>query len=286
VFQLPGSSHRYRDWKKGGHGTVSMHKAIAESCDTYFYDVADHLGIDRMHDFLSGFGLGGETGIDIAGERSGLVPSKAWKKQAFKRRDLQTWFPGETVIAGIGQGYMLVTPLQLASAVATVAARGERFAPRLVRGMRDAATGEIRTLAPRPLPTLQVPDPKDWDVIIGGMVGVTNEGGGTARASQAGAPYRIAGKTGTAQVFSIGQNEKYNESQVAERLRDHGLFIAFAPAEAPRIAVAVVIENGKHGSAAALIARKVFDAYLVPQAAEPAKAEPETATAPAAGDDE
>jgi penicillin-binding protein 2 len=215
------------------------------------------------------------------------VPSTAWKKQAFKQKSLQVWFPGETVIAGIGQGYMLVTPLQLASAVATVAERGKRYTPRLVRGVRDAVTGEVTQLAPRPLPTVEVRDPKDWDVIIGGMVGVTNEPGGTARASQAGAPYRIAGKTGTAQVFTVGQNEKYNESQVAERLRDHGLFIAFAPAEAPKIAVAVVIENGKHGSAAALIARKVFDAYLLPPAEQPAASTPATpAPPPPAGDDE
>ncbi len=284
-WQFPGSSHRYRDWKKTGHGTVNMHTAIVQSCDTYFYGVANQIGIDRLHDFLLQLGLGEKTGIDVLGERSGLVPSRDWKKKAFKKKELQVWFPGETVIAGIGQGYMLVTPLQLASATATVASHGQRFVPRLVKGVRDSVTGQVAGIAPRALAPVALRDPKAWDVVIGGMIGVTNEGGGTARASQAGAPYRIAGKTGTAQVFSIGQNERYRESEVQERLRDHGLFIAFAPAEAPKLAVAVVIENGKHGSAAALIARKVFDAYLLPRTAATA-APPTPAQAVPAGDDE
>lgn len=286
VFQLPGSSHRYRDWKKGGHGTVDMHKAIAQSCDTYFYAVSDQIGIDRMHDFLVQFGLGSKTGIDIQGERTGLVPSTAWKKQAFKRKDMQVWFPGETIIAGIGQGYMLTTPLQLAHVAATVGMRGQRFAPRLVKKVRDPATGAVRELPPTPLPPVEVSDPKDWDVIIGGMVGVTNDPSGTARRSQAGAPYKIAGKTGTAQVFSVGQNEKYNEKDVAERLRDHALFIAFAPADAPKLAVAVLVENGRSGSGtAAPIARKVFDAYLLPPEAA-AAATTEAAPPPTGGNEE
>jgi penicillin-binding protein 2 len=284
-WQFPGSSHRYRDWKKTGHGTVNMHTAIVQSCDTYFYGVANQIGIDRLHDFLLQLGLGEKTGIDVLGERSGLVPSRDWKKKAFRKKELQVWFPGETVIAGIGQGYMLVTPLQLASATATVASHGQRFVPRLVKGVRDSVTGQVVEIAPHALAPVALRDPKAWDVVIGGMIGVTNEGGGTARASQAGAPYRIAGKTGTAQVFSIGQNERYRESEVQERLRDHGLFIAFAPAEAPQLAVAVVIENGKHGSAAALIARKVFDAYLLPRTAATA-APPASAQAVPAGDDE
>ncbi len=264
-FQLPGDSHRYRDWKKGGHGTVNMHSAIAQSCDVYFYGLAQRLGIDRMHDFLSKFGLGAETGIDIAGERTALLPSRDWKKKAFKRKDMQVWFPGETVIAGIGQGYMLATPLQLAHVAATISMRGKRYAPRLVTRIRDSRTGEIKDLPPRELPPVEVNDPSHWDVIIGGMVGVTNDWNGTARRLQIGAPYRIAGKSGTAQVFGIKQDAKYKESEVAERLRDHGLFIAFAPAEDPQIAVAVVVENGRSGSGTAgPIARKVIDAYLQP----------------------
>jgi penicillin-binding protein 2 len=266
AFQLPGSSHRYRDWKKNGHGSVDMHMAIAVSCDVYFYGVSAELGIDRMHDFLAQFGLGDALGIDIAGERKGILPSTAWKRSAFKKKSLQVWFPGETVIAGIGQGYMLATPLQLAHAAATIAMRGQRFTPRLVRGIRDARTGEIRELQPTPLPTVKVDDPKYWDVVIGGMVGVTNDPWGTARRAQLGAPYKIAGKTGTAQVFTVGQTEKYNEKDVTERLRDHALFISFAPADDPKIAVAVVVENGRSGSGtAAPIARKIFDAYLLPR---------------------
>jgi penicillin-binding protein 2 len=246
--------------------------------------VSDLLGINRLHDFLVQLGLGAKTGIDIGDELSGLVPSPAWKQKRFKKKALQVWFPGETVIAGIGQGYMLVTPLQLAHVAATIANRGHRFAPRLVTRVRDSRTGRMIDLPPRPLPDVAVRDPKFWDVIINGMIGVTNEGGGTARAAQAGAPYRMAGKTGTAQVFSIGQNEKYNESQVEDRLRDHGLFISFAPAEAPKLAVAVVVENGKHGSVAAQITRKVFDAYLLPPGQSQAGAE--AAQPPPGGADE
>jgi penicillin-binding protein 2 len=272
VWQFPNSSHKYRDWKKGGHGTVDMHKAIAQSCDTYFYDISDLIGIDRMHEFLSRFGMGEKTGIDLLGERSGLVPSRDWKKKAFKKRELQVWFPGETVIAGIGQGYMLATPLQLAHIAATVGMRGQRFQPRLVRAVRDSSTGAVAVLPPTPLPTVQVRDPALWDVVIDGMVGVMSPGG-TAYRAQAGAPYQMAGKTGTAQVFTVGQNEKYRESEVAERLRDHALFIAFAPADAPKLAIAVLVENGRSGSGtAAPIARKVFDAYLAPAAAAEAAA--------------
>jgi penicillin-binding protein 2 len=288
AFSLPGSSHRYRDWKRSGHGSVDMHMSIAVSCDVYFYGVSAELGIDRMHDFLTRFGLGAKTGIDIAGERTGLVPSTDWKRGAFRKKEAQVWFPGETVIAGIGQGYMLATPLQLAHAIATVAMRGQRFAPRLVRRIRDAATGEIRDLPPEVLPGVQVKDPAHWDVIIGGMVGVTNDPWGTARRSQLGAPYTIAGKTGTAQVFSVGQSEKYDEKDIAERMRDHALFVAFAPADDPKLAVAVLVENGRSGSGtAAPIARRVFDAYLLPpEAAAAAVAAPAAAPPPAPGSEE
>jgi penicillin-binding protein 2 len=284
AWQFPGSSHRYRDWKKGGHGTVDMKRAISQSCDVYFYGVSDQLGIDPMHDFLVQFGLGGRTGIDIRGEREGLVPSRAWKKKAFKKKELQVWFPGETVIAGIGQGYMLATPLQLAHVAATIATRGKRFAPRLVRAVRDSETGQVRELPARELPDVKVKDPTGWDVIIGGMVAVMSPGG-TAYRSQAGAPYQMAGKTGTAQVFTVGQQEKYKEADVSERLRDHALFIAFAPADAPKLAVAVLVENGRSGSGtAAPIARKVFDAYLLP-ASQPSTPAASVPAVPAGGEE-
>jgi penicillin-binding protein 2 len=258
-FTLPGSRRPYHDWKKEGHGTVDMRKAIQVSCDVYFYGLAELLGIDRVHDAMTGLGFGKVTGIDVAGERPGLMPSPEWKRQTYK----QAWFPGDTVIIGIGQGYMLATPLQLAHAAAVVAARGRSFRPRLVTAVRDAATGAIRTLPPQAEPPVELKDPKEWDVIIEGMERVT-EAGGTAVVAAHGAPYKIAGKTGTAQVFSLGLNEKYDAKTVSERLRDHALFIAFAPAEAPQLAVAVLVENGGHGSsAAAPVARRVFDAYLL-----------------------
>jgi penicillin-binding protein 2 len=262
-FTLPGSSHRYRDWKPEGHGSVNLYSAIEQSCDIYFYSMARELGIERMGGFLKDFGLGSLTGIDIGGEQSGLVPSIAWKKKAFRSPGAQVWFPGETVIAGIGQGYLLVTPLQLAHAAATIAARGQRFQPMLLKGSRNSATGTIEYEAPRPLPPVPDQEAAQWDAIIEGMHGVMQGPRGTARAVGLNAPYQMAGKSGTAQVFTIGQSEKYKAKDVAERRRDHALFIAFAPLEAPRIAVAVVIENGESGSkAAAPIARAVMDAYL------------------------
>jgi penicillin-binding protein 2 len=263
-YTLPGSRHRYRDWRPGGHGSVDLRQSLAQSCDVFYYGVANDLGIDRMHEFLTRFGLGAPTGIDIQGERGGLVPSRAWKTKAFHTAAEQVWFPGETVIAGIGQGYMLATPLQLAHAAATIAAKGKRFKPRVVRAIRDSLTGDVRELAPVELPPVELSDPAAWDQAIGGMIGVMNDPRGTARRQQVGASYTIAGKSGTAQVFSVGQTEHYNEAQVAERLRDHALFIAFAPARSPRLAVAVLVENGRSGSGtAAPIARKVLDAYLV-----------------------
>jgi penicillin-binding protein 2 len=258
-FTLPGSSRHYRDWKKEGHGVVDMRRAIATSCDVYFYTLADILGIERMHDALTALGFGQNTGIDIGGERPGLMPSEEWKQKTYK----QAWFPGETVIVGIGQGYLLATPLQLAHAAAVIAAHGRNYKPRLVTSLRDAATGTVTKLAPIELAPTELKDPRHWDVIIEGMDEAA-EAGGTAVAATRGAPYKIAAKTGTAQVFSLGQNEKYNEKDVAERLRDHAWFIAFAPADDPKLAIAVLVENGGHGgTAAAPIARKVFDAYLL-----------------------
>jgi penicillin-binding protein 2 len=263
-FSLPGSSHQFRDWKPKGHGTVNMRHAIQQSCDVYFYTVANRLGIDRMHDFMSTFGYGELTGIDIPGEKPGLMPSTEWKRHAYKRAAEQVWFPGETISVGIGQGYMLATPMQLAHAVSGIASRGQIFKPRLVTGVRPAGSTTVAPREVQPEPSLTAVTADQWSVIVEGLELATGPGG-TAAAATAGSPYKIAGKTGSAQVFTIGQNEKYNEKQVSERLLDHALFISFAPAEDPKLAVAVFVENGKHGgSTAAPIARKIFDAYLLP----------------------
>lgn len=279
-FTLPGSRHRYRDWKPEGHGWMNLQEALAQSCDTYFYSVAQGLGIDKLSTFMGRFGLGRATGIDIEGEKTGLLPSREWKIRAFSRPADRVWFPGDTVNIGIGQGYMLATPLQLAHMAATIGMRGKTFEPRLVSAIREARTGEVRQIPPQPSPGVDGVDPARWKRIIDGMVGVTTPPRGTARGSAAGAPYSIAAKTGTAQVFSVGQTEKYDEKTIEERLRDHALFVAFAPAEAPRVALAVLVENGRSGSGtAAPVARKVMDAYLVPSQAvaktgEPAKVAP------------
>ena len=285
-FSLPRSSHRYRDWKKTGHGHADMRDAIATSCDVYFYALADLLGIKRIHESMTHLGFGVRTGIDIPGEKPGLMPSAEWKKKAYKRPQDQVWFPGETVIVGIGQGYLLATPLQLAHATAIIAAKGRNFRPRLLTGIRDPVSGRWQRLAPAEGERVRLNDEANWDVITEGMLRVTESNRGTAFGALRGTPYHVAGKTGTAQVFSIGQNQKYREADVAERLRDHALFVAFAPAEAPRLAIAVLVENGGHGaSVAAPMARAIFDAYLLgkyPAPKAPAVAAA-AADAPAAG---
>jgi penicillin-binding protein 2 len=266
AWRMPGGRDRVRrDWKREGHGTVDMRKAIATSCDVYFYDMANQLGVDRIHDFLAQFGLGKATGIDISGERDGLLASTEWKRTAFKRPEAKIWFPGDTISIGIGQGYMTATPLQLAHATATLAARGKRFKPRLVRAIRSAETGERREIPPAPLPDAKTKDPGAWEYALGGMYDVSNAPYGTARAAAAGTLYKMAGKSGTAQVFTVAANERMRKAnELAEHLRDHALFVAFAPADAPKLAVAVVVENGVGGSAvAAPIARRILDVYLL-----------------------
>ncbi|MBM4218336.1 MAG: penicillin-binding protein 2 [Gammaproteobacteria bacterium] len=264
-YSLPGSRHRFRDWKREGHGTVDMRRAVMQSCDIYFYRLANTLGIQRIHDAMAHMGFGQPTGIDIAGERGGIMPSPAWKKTAFGTAAQQVWFPGETVIVGIGQGYWTATLLQLAKATALLSTRGRHYRPRLVQALADPKTGAVTDNPPEALEPLVLNQPENWEVIVDAMVAVTT--GGTAARAARGAAYSIAGKTGTAQVFSIGQTEKYNEKEVAERLRDHALFVAFAPADDPKLAVAVLVENGGAGSAvAAPIARAIFDAYLVQDA--------------------
>ena len=268
-FTLPGSSHRFRDWRPAGHGIMNMESAIAQSCDVYFYDLAVMLGVERLSGFLSHFGFGAATGVDISGERRGILPTPAWKKQRFKNPADQVWFPGETVIFGIGQGYLIVTPIQLAHMTSIVASRGKSYKPRLVKAFRDQATGKIEPVPPNLVEEVDVASPENWQIAVNGMVRVMNDG--TARRMQVGAEYQIAGKTGTAQVFTVGQNQNYKlmEAQLNERLLDHGWFVAFAPADDPKIAVAVLIENGKHGTAAAVIARRVLDQYILGRTTTP-----------------
>jgi len=256
-FTLPNSRHQYRDWKSGGHGIVDLRKSISQSCDVYYYQLAADMGIDRMHDYLAQFGLGEKTGIDLDGESPGLLPSRDWKQ----RRWNKPWYPGETVIAGIGQGYNLATPLQLATATAMLANGGKRIEPRLVQAVRDPLTHVWQPL-PGVVRGQMAINPANLEVVRQGMMDVLRPGG-TAAAAAAGAPYTMAGKTGTAQVVGIKQGERYKEDQVAMQHRDHALFMAYAPAENPTIAVAVMVENGGHGgSTAAPIARAVFDFYL------------------------
>ena len=256
-FTLPGSSHQYRDWKPGGHGKVDLFKAIQQSCDTYFYSLANDMGIDKMHDYLTKFGFGSKTGIDLAGERPGLIPSQAWKEKRYH----QQWYPGDTVSAGIGQGYVLVTPLQLAFAVATLANNGVGYRPHLIREIEHSG-GESDPVPLEPPIDLHL-DPQNVALVKSAMKAVTKPGG-TAVSANYGTPYDIAGKTGTAQVVGIKQGETYDAKELSERNRDHAWFIAFAPADKPKLAVAVLVENGGHGgSTAAPIARKVFDYYLL-----------------------
>ena len=267
MWSSPGYGRARRDWKPGGHGTVDMQKALATSCDVYFFDVARLMGIDRMAAYLSQFGIGSVTGIDIEGERIGILPSTEWKKRAYKRPELRVWFPGDTISVGIGQGQLLVTPLQLAHAIATVSVRGTRFKPRMVRAIRDVHTGKVRELPPVALAKAKTSDPAAWDVAIAGMVDVVNAGYGSAHYFLSPVPeYKMAGKSGTVQVFTVALSERVRKStELQEHLRDHALFVAFAPVSAPQIAVAVIVENAPRGGSvfASPIARRIVDSYLL-----------------------
>ncbi len=258
--------HVFREGKVGGHGMVDMFKSIVVSCDTYYYVLANDLGIDNISKFMAKFGFGSRTGIDLAGESSGLLPSQEWKMRRFK----QKWYAGETISIGIGQGYNAYTPLQMASAIATLANDGVMFRPHIVNYVENITTRERTHIEPEPLRTLDL-KPEHIAEIKRALIGVNKEGTG-ARAF-AGAEYESAGKTGTSQVVAIKQGEKYIESRVQERHRDHALFIAYAPSDKPKIALAVIVENSGFGSrAAAPIARQVFDYYLLGKApASPAK---------------
>jgi penicillin-binding protein 2 len=258
-YSLAGGSHRYRDWLKQGHGHVDLKFSIAHSCDVYYYTLAHDLGIRRLHDLLARFGLGEITGVDIPGEASGLLPSPEWKRRA---RNLP-WYPGETLIAGIGQGFMLVTPLQLAYATAIIAMRGEVSIPHFLEQIENPAESAELPAAIYHRSRVGSARPEHWDAVIDGMVEVVHGPTGTARRSGEGAPVRFAGKTGTAQVFGIAQGASTKNEELPEHLRDHALFIAFAPVEAPQLAIAIIAEHGSSGSrTAAPMARSLIDHYF------------------------
>jgi len=276
IFILPGNPRPYHDDKKGGHGNLNMRQAIAESCDVYFFKVAEKLGIERMSSFMTAFGYGVLTGIDIPGEKAGLIASPEWKKRTFKKKADQVWFPGETISMGIGQGPITVTPLQQAHFAAEIAEEGKIIAvPRLVAGVRPAGSTLVSSKAPQMMPPVDLATDEQWQVVHDGMQGAVSPGG-TAYQAGVGAQYKFAGKTGTAQVFTLKENQKYKASEAEERLRDHAWFIAYAPADNPTIAISVLVENGGFGAAAAApIARKVLDAYLLgPDAVEAKKPAP------------
>ena len=254
-FQLPNVDHKYRNWNHSGDGWVDLNAAIMRSNDTYFYDLASKLGIDRMHDYMAEFGLGQKVSLDMFEESSGLMPSREWKRST--RR--QAWFPGETVILGIGQGYMQVTPLQLAQATALIANKGVWNRPHLARTVDGTPPVDEH-----PIPNLVLRDPRDWDQVNHAMQLVMHDPRGIARAAAQGVQYRIAGKSGTAQVVAIKQGERYNRLKTAERNRDNALFVGFAPAEDPQIVISVMIENGEAGGrVAGPVVRKVMDAWLL-----------------------
>lgn len=258
-FSLPGSTHRFRCWRKDGHGAMNLHNAVVQSCDVYFYRLAVTLGIERLSTYLAGHGFGVPTGVDIHGESKGLLPTADYRN---KRK--MEWLPGETVITGIGQGALLATPLQLATAMAGIGNHGLRPQPIMVAAFEDPANKQRTPLPPAPARPSGTYTPEHIETMVHNLTDVVHGEGGTARGIGWNAPYKIAGKTGTAQVKGIKQGESYSESRTAEHLRDHALFIAFAPVDDPRIAVAVIVENGGHGgSAAAPIARKVMDQYLL-----------------------
>ncbi|MGH8355246.1 MAG: penicillin-binding protein 2 [Pseudomonas sp.] len=254
-YQLPNYAHKYRNWNRSGDGWVNLEMAIMRSNDTYFYDLAHKLGIDRMHSYLSRFGIGQKVALDMFEEAPGLMPSREWKQARYR----QAWYPGETLILGIGQGYMQATPLQLAQATALLANHGKWIRPHLAKAIEGQAPVD-----PDPMPDIVLQDPSAWQQASNGMQQVMHGPRGTARKVGDTAVYRIAGKSGTAQVVAIKQGEKYDRSKVQERHRDHALFIGFAPAERPQIAVAVMVENGESGSGvAAPVVKQVMDAWLL-----------------------
>jgi len=257
-YFLPGVSRPYRDWKKGGHGWVSMLGALEQSVNTYFYQLAYDMGIDQMHDYLSQFGFGQPTGLDLLGEKSGVLPSRGWKRGRYA----EPWYPGETVIAGIGQGFNVVTPIQLANATVTLANGGTRFEPRLLYAAKHAGNEQAdKEHAPVAM-QMPIVELANWDLVRMGMWRVVHGERGTARSIAPKSGYEMAGKSGTAQVAAQAADEDMDET-TATHLRHHALFIAYAPFDRPSIVVAAVVEHGGGGSReAAPVARAVIDAWL------------------------
>jgi len=262
-YQLTKNGRFYRDWKKYGHGKVDLKTAIVQSCDTFFYEIAHHMEIDDLHDFLVQFGFGSSTALDIAESLNGILPSRKWKKKSLR----ESWYTGDSLNVGIGQGYMLATPLQLAIATAVLANRGKWVQPRLMKSVLSHTDQQDQVNSrsnPLVLGDVAVNNVEHWSKMIDAMESVVHGKRGTAKGISKGLTYRIAGKTGTAQVIGIKQDEEYDADLVAERNQDHGLFVAFAPVDKPKIAIAVIVENGGGGStSAAPVARKVMDAYLL-----------------------
>ncbi|NBT35170.1 MAG: hypothetical protein EBT03_06480 [Betaproteobacteria bacterium] len=266
TIQDPGyfmlGNHRFRDSRPEGHGTVDLKKSIVVSSDTYYYKLAVDMGVDVIHQYISPFGFGQKTGIDLEGEAAGILPSSEWKMKRFGKE----WLTGETPSIGIGQGYNSFTILQLARATAAIANGGKLVRPQIVRAFRNPLSGKTTEIPRAPAQELGF-NPEWVNLVKDAMVGVNISG--TSAGVFRGTPYTVAGKTGTAQVFSLGQNEKYSAGRIAERLRDHSLYIAFAPAEDPKVALALVVENGGFGAAsAAPIARKALDYLLITRPAE------------------
>jgi penicillin-binding protein 2 len=269
-FSLPGSQHRFRDWKPSGHGRVNLHKSLVISCDTYYYTLANDLGINNIFSFISQFGFGRKTEVDIPGEVAGLLPSPEWKMKRFK----QNWFPGDTISVGIGQGYNLATPLQLTFATMILANKGTAYRPHFVKQIQDNKIGQLFENKANQMHTLDLKK-ENLKHVNNALADVTRPGGTAARAG-ANAAYTFAGKTGTSQVINIKQGERYIASKIQERHRDHALFTAYAPAENPKIVMTVLVENGgSGGSTAAPIARQILDYFFLGKTPEPILAEKE-----------
>ena len=260
-FKLPNVSRKFNDWKRSGHGWVDVEESISQSCDVFFYSLSDKTGIDKIHDNLKHFNFGSKTGIDIPGELPGVLPSRAWKKI----NKNEPWYRGETLISGIGQGFITTSPLQLAVATAALASKGQLIRPKILINIQKD-NHDIETVKPSPRKQIPIKNIKNWEYVLEGMKKTIYSPSGTARRLNKGLKYTMAGKTGTAQVFGLDAEEEYIAEKLDERLRDHALFTGFAPIESPEIAIAVIVENAGSGSSkAAPLAKKVFDVYFANQ---------------------